>query len=282
MEDKINWDNKNNQQTNQKLIKRTLTDQFQKRLKANYLILIFIAFFSLIFGLGGYYLGKQSKENNKETCQNNINSTLTPASKKTSVNKIYLDKILTPAQNITLFPTPTATKLISPFKTNSFYKPGWKLYQDNIEKFQFFYPSDYQLSSIKKDESRGILSDFLLLNHQIIFGVKNYSEIKSPHECKGDCPLIESEENLIINNYQAKKTIGMVGGIGGNIPFSYITYEIKFPTGEKFFFITYNSIPRDLTYQQLLEKYGPMGNTEILPSEEKIFDEIVSTFKIIE
>lgn len=122
----------------------------------------------------------------------------------------------------------------------------------------------------------------MLLNHQIIFGVKSYSEIKSSHECKGDCPLKESEENLIINNYAAKKIKGMRGGVGGNIPFSYITYEIKIPNGEKFFFITYSSIPQDLTYQQLLEKYGPMGNTEILPSDEKIFDEIVSTFKIIE
>lgn len=287
MDDKLNWDINDNQQSYQNLTKRTLTDQPQKRSKANYLILITIALsLCLIFGFGGYYLGRKSKENTKEAGQKNLNSTLTTNYKKTNketeVNKIYYDNTLTPAKDITLFPTPAATKLISPVKTNNVYKSGWKLYQDNIEKFQFFYPSDYQLSTLKKDESRGRVSDILLLNHQIIFGVKSYSEIKSPDDCKGDCPLKESEENLIINNYQAKKIKGMVGGIGGNIPFSYITYEIKLPSDKKFFFFTYNSIPQDLTYQQLLEKYGPMGNTEISSSDEKIFDEIVSTFKIIE
>lgn len=176
---------------------------------------------------------------------------------------------------------------ISPTQIISQHKLNWKLYQNNEEGFQFYYPANYELNQkiipqrIPTNETYLVINEtYYILNHFIYFIITNYSQIKLTLDCRGDCDVIESVEELTINNYPAKKIKAMVGAVGGVIPHYYIGYEIKFPNQEKYFFIALNSIEFDFSYHEQFKKYGERGKLQISPQEEKIFEEIVSTFKI--
>ncbi|MBI5448804.1 hypothetical protein HY948_00600 [Candidatus Gottesmanbacteria bacterium] len=85
-------------------------------------IIVVATLCSLVFGFGGYYLGKQSLLSQKyvNDRQNQVYSTTTPQTNN-----------LIPTANPSSTPDPTV---------------NWKIYVDDIYKFSFKYPSDWKLN----------------------------------------------------------------------------------------------------------------------------------------
>lgn len=87
--------------------------------------------------------------------------------------------------------------------------------------------------------------------------------------CRGDCYVTEYSEQTTITGYPATKDLGYVGDVGGNIAHNFITYNV--PSG---------NTSLSITFHPSTVGKSPGGNIiPILPQEEKLFDQILSTFK---
>lgn len=121
MENQDNIGSQNAQQIGQNVINQPPLSS--EKPKINYLAMtaVILACF-VVFGFGGYYLGKQSSQSQKyvNSGQNQVPSTTTPQ-----------------ANN----PAPTTNPSSTPDQT-----ANWKTYIDDIYKFSFKYPSDWKLN----------------------------------------------------------------------------------------------------------------------------------------
>lgn len=164
----------------------------------------------------------------------------------------------TPAPTSTTQPTPSST--LDP-------TANWKTYAGT--GFSLKYPAEF---SILENTYRTII------NHNIVIN-KTLSDF-SATDCKGDCPLITQKQSLTINNYLVSKIQGSIGSIGGNIPQSYITYEIKNLTTNKYFEITLYELPQDAVYENQIKQYPLDRTLVVIPSsQDQILMQIISTFK---
>jgi hypothetical protein len=140
---------------------------------------------------------------------------------------------------------------------------NWSLYVDPQNKFEFLYPPTYTL---------GKLGDRLpLLNHKIYWKTSQFSY----KDCRGGCAIVDSTEKVTVANRGAVKIKGWTGSVGGNIPQSYIKYEIPTPDSNYLVFILWE-LPQDGNQTQYAH------GREIQPislEEEQVFDKIVSTLQ---
>jgi len=139
---------------------------------------------------------------------------------------------------------------------------NWRIYKTN--DFEFKYPNNYPLLKWK-EETLG----------QISFS-DELASLSILEEPKGDGPVSNSDENLNVNSYKAKKIKGYIGAIGGMVPQSFIEYQIFHPDGKRFFLITMY----ELTVKEEEKFTGPERPISSVPAnDEKIFQQIISTFK---
>ena len=143
---------------------------------------------------------------------------------------------------------------------------GWKTYTDSVGVFQFKYPQDYLLDL-------NYVSPYL--NRKISWRFENQSYA----DCRGDCPVVDSIENVTISGQNSTKIKGWTGEIGGNPAQSYIKYEIPTKKG-KYFLITLQELPIMLTEDEL-NSYKNHKPQPIDSAEEEIFSQILSTFKFL-
>lgn len=152
------------------------------------------------------------------------------------------------------------------------------MYIDSDNRFQFYYPSYYEITKIKRQEK-----EITLINHNIMCEIKESSFEKDIEKCRGDCDVIENREDLLIANYKVRKIKGYIGAIGGNIPEDFIIYEIKLPNSDKYFNFSLYALPQDESYFSLLEKYPELKDFSkrktIAHEEEKILEKIISTLQ---
>ena len=90
--------------------------------------------------------------------------------------------------------------------------------------------------------------------------------------CKGDCPIVEQTTKTNINQYKATKYEGYIGEIGGEIAHRYISYNV-----------VGTSYSLDITFHPSTN--GKVPGSEIISikaDEEKLFDQILSTFKFLD
>jgi len=152
-------------------------------------------------------------------------------------------------------PSPVITKTIDE-------TANWRIYKTN--DFEFKYPNNYPLLKWK-EETLG----------QISFS-DELASLSILEEPKGDGPVSNSDENLNVNSYKAKKIKGYIGAIGGMVPQSFIEYQIFHPDGKRFFLITMY----ELTVKEEEKFTGPERPISSVPAnDEKIFQQIISTFK---
>lgn len=175
--------------------------------------------------------------------------------------------------NSNLNQTPTA-KLVAPTISQISIRT-WKTYTDPNKLYSFQYPEDYSLGHYSSDNSP------LLLNNRIDWGITQHPV----NECKGDCPIITSTKNNIINGYSVNIYEGWIGSIGGEIPQSYIRYEIKdpihiTPEGNNFFVMTLWELNRNLSTTNQYDQNRKIGI--INDNDRIILGEIISTFKFLE
>ncbi|MDP4011036.1 MAG: hypothetical protein Q8P72_02290 [Candidatus Roizmanbacteria bacterium] len=167
--------------------------------------------------------------------------------------------------------TPIPSQTISP-TTKSDELEGWKTYVG--AGFTFKHPSTYSTQNLADGR--------VLINNDIILSSKN----SSYKDCKGDCPAYEKIETVLLSDgVQIIKIAGYQGGIGGNIPQSFIEYEI--PTNaevntDKYITITLWELPQNIPYQDMIKQYPIDRVPQNIPSEkERELDQILSTFEFI-
>lgn len=149
---------------------------------------------------------------------------------------------------------------------------GWKKYDSLDGNFSIKYPYQYELKTV--------INLGPVINHNIT--LVNFPV--SFKECRVDCPIINSSEEIVLaEGISATKIKGYVGSIGGNIPESFVRYEVQNPKAKKSFGfnnITLWELPQDINYQEKIKKYPSTRNVNLIPAdEEKIFGQILSTFK---
>lgn len=183
-------------------------------------------------------------------------------------------------QCITTTPTPSQTispttivspQVISPSEKSD-EMVGWKTYVG--ASFTFKHPSTYSAQNLADGR--------VLINNNIILSSKNLSY----KDCKGACPAYEKIETVPSSDgVQITKINGYQGGIGGNIPQSFIEYEI--PTSSeantnKYITITLWELPQNIPYLDMIKQY-PVDRTpqDFSPEKERELDQILSTFEFI-
>lgn len=168
----------------------------------------------------------------------------------------------TPIQLRQLTPTPDPTA-------------NWKTYSDQNKVYEFKYPQNYSLSHFAGDNSP------ILLNNQIDWEITQHSA----GECKGDCPVIINKRDATINGYQATIYNGWVGSVGGEIPQTFIKYEVREPgtvriDGSNYFVITLWELDRRYAVQK---NYSSTRNPGTINQDDQItFDQILSTFRFLD
>jgi len=154
-------------------------------------------------------------------------------------------------------PTPTSDPTVN-----------WKTYSDPDGGFSIRYPANWTL---------GDLGGKPLLNRRINW----WFQETSYRSCKGDCPIVTSSKEVLVSDQRAIKIKGWVGEIGGNVPQSFIRYEIEHPKNKKFFNITLWELPQDISIEERNTLVGRKIG-EISNSDENLFDLILSTFKFLD
>lgn len=162
-------------------------------------------------------------------------------------------------------PTPTQT----PDPT-----ANWKTFISPDSNFSLKYPPEHEIKTV--------LNLGYVINHTI--ALPSYPV--SISDCKADCDFVGSKQDVIVGNgIKALKVKGYVGAVGGNIPESFIRYEIRNPNSapeRRFNNIILWELPQDIDYQEKTKLYPPSRNVGLIPvDQEKILDRILSTFKFI-
>jgi hypothetical protein len=145
---------------------------------------------------------------------------------------------------------------------------NWKTYTNKKYNFSFKYPPDTSL--VETTYNAGESTDVAEIDNQIVLNVSNLNS----EDCRGDCAFIETTSPIKVNNLNARKLTGSIGGIGGGSPQNYQTVSFN-----------HNNLYYDFTLYELKLDYDPLDpNREPVPISQdklKLLDQILSTFKFL-
>jgi hypothetical protein len=158
--------------------------------------------------------------------------------------------------------TPSATPLPTPTPDPT---ANWKTYTDPNGHFTFKYPTSYSLET----------ETMPYLHRNITWRFNNISALA----CRGDCPIINTKEQVTLGEKSATKLTGYIGSVGGNIPQTYVTYELV--SGTKYFIFSMQALPFVMTKDEV-PQYDPYATQQIKREDQLTFDQILSTFKFID
>ncbi len=166
----------------------------------------------------------------------------------------------TPAEVATQI-TPTLTPTTDP-------TASWKTFSDTKLNFEFKYPPEYSITK-NVDETTN-------LNHNI-----TWSQKPTIDTCRGDgCRYSTSSQVIKLGNNSFNKVAGLIGQVGGNIPESYIDYEITSLDPSQKIVFRIKELPFDKSYQELLKQYTGNRTVQEIPSNQvAMLNQILSTFK---
>lgn len=176
-------------------------------------------------------------------------------------------RLLTLFSKTNPIPTITPKITITPDLT-----ADWKTYINNDFGYSLKYPENLSLEEMGVDTIviNGKFARWIWIDKQIHITISD----KNPNVCLGDCPIVESQENIKINNLSGQKLTGYIGSVGGNIPQRY--YEIILPRNNLFYIFTLYELKND----SIKSQYRKIGN--IFPDKIELFNKIVSTVKFID
>jgi len=183
-------------------------------------------------------------------------------------------------QCITTTPTPSQTISPTTMISQQVISPTEKL--DEMEGLKTYVGAGFIFKHPSTYSAQNLADGRVLINNDIILSSKN----SSYKDCKGDCPAYEKIETVPSSDeVQITKINGYQGGIGGNIPQSFIEYEI--PTNsevntDQYITITLWELPQNIPYLDMVKQYPVDRVPQNIPSEkEKELDQILSTFEFI-
>lgn len=159
----------------------------------------------------------------------------------------------------TLIPTfPTFTPVITPSS-----KPVWATFTHPKLNFSIDYPTQFEFLVDTAEFASGSIGN------NIFFFVSEYN----PVDCRGDCPMIDKKEDVLIGQVKGVKLIGYYGAVGGIIPQEYITYI--FPKGELFIIFTITALGKN---------HPPASDDTVQllsPEDISLFEQIMLTIKYL-
>lgn len=236
----MNVGNQNTQQIGQNPVNQPVMTQ--EKPKVNYLLVggIVLACF-VVFGFGGYYLGKQS-----------IN--VQPSTTTTKNNNPQV-----------IIPTNTPIPTQNPIS-------AWKTYTDPNKIYEFKYPPNYSLSHYAGDNSP------LLLNNRIDWGITQHAAGGCMGDCpvvtnKSET-LINGYKATIYNGW-----VGSIGGETPQSYIKYEIQQPGAGgiEGSNYFVMTLWELDRTSAAQKNYSQTRDVGN--ISGEDVKIFEQIISTLK---
>lgn len=183
------------------------------------------------------------------------------------VSAFYLDKMADQKpepssapliKTSTISPTPTID--LEDTESSQSATANWKTYVNA----EHGYSVKYQNTAVPIE---GTSNQYVWLDDQILIGVSD----ANPEDCRGGCPLIKQASDVTIGQLNARKIIGEIGAVGGNVPQSYIKYA--FPQNNQFYILTVYELKNDVS----LPPSRTIG--QIPESEVSLFDQMSSTFK---
>jgi hypothetical protein len=139
----------------------------------------------------------------------------------------------------------------------------WPTYTNEAFGFAIDHPPGFEVPGPEHAEPFGSLGE------QITFNIGE----ANPEDCRGDCPVIETSETVVIGNNEATKLAGYIGAIGGNIPQQYQTYV--FERGGRYYSFTLYALGRSETAEE----------TEIQPlaaEDVALFEQMLRSLRFVE
>lgn len=138
---------------------------------------------------------------------------------------------------------------------------NWKTYK-YLDMFEIKVPNDYKI--VDKGSNRIEIGNYISI----------WSSTMNPEDCRGDCTMSGPQPTKIINGISMKYVKSWWGEIGGNIAQSFIAYIV--PIKDKYIIIQLQELPFTKEYEVGREI------KDIDPKQVELFDQILSTFELIE
>jgi len=240
MENQMNVGNQNTQQIGQNPVNQPVISPEKPR--TNYFLIggLVLASF-VVFGFGGYYLGKQS--------------VVLPPSPSIS-NNSQID-----------IPTSTPKPTQNPLST-------WKTYTDPNKVYEFKYPPNYSLGHYAGDNSP------LLLNNRIDWGITQHAAGGCMGDCPVITNKSESLINGYKATIY-KGWVGSIGGETPQSYIKYEIQEPGTGgiEGPNYFVATLWELDRTSAVQKNYSQTRDVG--DISSEDAKIFEQIISTLKFL-
>jgi len=114
----------------------------------------------------------------------------------------------------------------------------WNQFADPAGRFTFVYSPVLEITPDGSENS-------WLLGNQIRIEILNpeTSWIACFDQALGDCPVVESDQQTIVNGQDVRKVEGWIGAVGGNVPQEFLAYI--FTLGDKALVFTVYALPFD-------------------------------------
>jgi hypothetical protein len=139
--------------------------------------------------------------------------------------------------------------------------PGWETYSNRTFGFSISHPPGFQTPAEDAADPFGYIGE------QVFF---NVTEV-SPLDCRGDCPVIETNESVLVAGLSATRLTGFIGSVGGNVPQQYQSYV--FENGGRFYNLTLYALPRGAAATDI-ETLQPLKAEDV-----QVFEQMLATFK---
>ena len=142
---------------------------------------------------------------------------------------------------------------------------NWKTYTSEKYKYSFKYPSSWEVKIREEAEYESVGT------YQFYF----YVSKSNPNDCRGDCPASIYWSDEKIGDYSVKKSVGLIGGVGGATPQYY--HDVIFSRGGHYYIFTLYELDEE-------SDSGDMNREALAFKAEdlKTFNQILSTFKFVE
>lgn len=173
-----------------------------------------------------------------------------------------------PAPKVSPPPVTEIPEATSPAETDE--TAGWETYRNDALGYSIKYPANSLLEERTSYKVGEKIVKVVWIDKQI----EILASERNPEDCVGDCPIIESKENIKAGALNARKLDGWFGAVGGQIPQSYSRVVTR--NNDLYYLLTLHELPYD-------SEESPYRKIDRIKSGDiSLFNQILSTFRFLE
>jgi hypothetical protein len=139
---------------------------------------------------------------------------------------------------------------------------GWETYFNAEYKFSIQHPDNLEVTQSEH-------GPYFKVGEQITIGISEMN----PLDCRGDCPVIEKQETVILAGQKGTKVSGYVGAVGGFIPQQYMSYVLNYEN-QYYRFLVYATSSGETFNGEDMSTIRPLKAEDL-----ELFEKIMSTLK---